>query len=371
MLTPFPRSDRIRLLVDSFADASFTNAQMSNAREIVARLNPERFQVTMFYLGDPDHRLAARPATRLIRLPACYQTARILKEFLTGTHDAIFYLKSSPAAKWYMRLRRRLRTRDVTIGTIESQSDLRREPTVSREAIRLWEQTVLRCDYLVSNSGAVQASLSREYSLTSKVIPIGVDSSFFCPVLRSPNLRPRVLCVGSLRPFKGPHVVLDAATRYPAADFILVGDGLLAAELKHTVARKQLTNVQILGALNAEGVRREYHRADIFLFPSRWEGSPKVILEAAACALPVVAFNDYRPETVVHGTTGFLVSEQEQMFEYLADLITDPERRRTMGLAGRKHAERFDWNLIVPRWEELFERVLTSGRRSRALACAA
>lgn len=372
MATPFPRSDRIRLLVDSFADASFTNAQMTNAREIVARLDPCRFQVTMFCLGTPDSRIVERPATRLIRLPMRHQTARILEELLTGTHDAVFYLKSSPAAKWYMRLRNRLRPRDVTIGTIESQSDLQHEPTVPRNAIRLWEQTVLRCDYLVSNSGAVQGSLSREYGFDSEVIPTGVDCKCFRPALfRAPNLRVRVLFVGSLRPFKGPHLVLDAAARFPDVDFVLVGGGILGAELKHRVAREGLANVHMLGVLDAEGVRRQYRQADIFLFPSRWEGSPKVILEAAACTLPVIAFNSYQPETVIDGTTGFLVSDRDQMFERLAALISNPERRRMMGLAGRKHAESFDWSLIVPRWKELFIRVLASGGKGQGHASAA
>ena len=369
--TQFVGSDRIRLLVDSFADASFTNAQMSNAREIVARLDPCRFQVTMFCVGTPDARIAQRPATRLICLPARHQTGRILREFLTGAHDVVFYLKASPAAKWYMRLRSRVRPHDMTLGTIESQSDLHHEPTVSRAAIRLWAQTVLRCDHLVSNSSSVQGSLSREYGFDSEVIPTGVDCQFFCPAsFRDSNSRVRVLFVGSLRPFKGPHVVLDAAARFPAADFILVGDGVLAAELKRRVARERLANVQILGALDAEGVRRQYRRADIFLFPSRWEGSPKVILEAAACALPVVAFNDYEPETVVDEKTGFLLSHPEQMFERLAALVRNPEQSRTMGLAGRKHAESFDWKLIVPRWQKLFERVLP-GRRGRGHARAA
>ena len=59
----------IRILVDSFADAGFPNAQMGNAREIVSRLDPQRFHVSMFALGTVDPRIAQRPNTRLIRLP--------------------------------------------------------------------------------------------------------------------------------------------------------------------------------------------------------------------------------------------------------------------------------------------------------------
>src|SRR6266568_546042 len=172
---------RIRILVDSFADAGWPNAQMGNAREIIYRLDPRRFHVSTFVLGTPDPRIAARENTRLIQLPQQRQTIRILSEFLLGPHDLLFYMKASPASRWYLSLRKKWRDRRVTIGTIEAQCDFQNVLDVPREAIRLWEQTVLRCDHLFSNSIYVQDSLEREYGLRSAVIATGVDTRFFTP----------------------------------------------------------------------------------------------------------------------------------------------------------------------------------------------
>jgi hypothetical protein len=86
----------LRILVDSLADGDLTNAQMVNAREIIARLDPACFQVTTFFVNDPDPRVASRPSTTLIKLPLRRQTPVILKESLWGGHDLIFYLKVSP-----------------------------------------------------------------------------------------------------------------------------------------------------------------------------------------------------------------------------------------------------------------------------------
>src|SRR5277367_3491631 len=149
----------IRILVDSFADEDAFNAQMANARDIMARLDPDRFHVTTFVLGKPDPRLMARPATRLIQLPERRQTFKILKEFLWGSHDILFYIKPSPAAKAYLALRQKWLDKRIVVGMIESQSDLRNEPTVTTEQVRIWEQTVLRGDVLFSNSSAVKRSL--------------------------------------------------------------------------------------------------------------------------------------------------------------------------------------------------------------------
>lgn len=173
-----------------------------------------------------------------------------------------------------------------------------------------------------------------------------------------PRRRPRVLFVGSLRPFKQPHMVVEAAARFPEADFILAGEGPMAEVLKKRARRDHLSNVSFAGLLNAEGLRSEYQRADIFLFPSAWEGSPKVILEAAACALPVIARKDYEPETICDGQTGYLVGSDEELFVRIADLLGNPGLRRQFGEAGRRLAEKFDWDPITRRWEEIFLRLL-------------
>src|SRR4029077_835685 len=138
------------------ADQGLTNSQMTNAREIIRRLDPARFHVSVFCGGAPDRTIEQRPNTRLVRLPQRRRTVRIFREFVLGSQDILFYVKSSPASRLYLDLRnldlrnldlrnlglrRRWRDRCVTVGTIESQSDLRNEPTVAPGAVHLWERT--------------------------------------------------------------------------------------------------------------------------------------------------------------------------------------------------------------------------------------
>ena len=351
----------VKVLVDSFADEALTNAQMINAREIVSRLDPRLFSVSMFVQGIPAPQIVGRPNTRLIQLPRRLQTIPLLARFFFGGQDIVFYLKASPASRWYLKLRSRHRSRCAVIATIESQTDWRDE-TITPQSIRLIEDTVLRCDYLFSNSMMVKRSLETNYGLQSEIVPTGVDTEFFTPNWERPaNFRPRVLFVGALRAFKGPQVVLDAAQRYPQADFVLVGDGVMCEELRDRAG--SLANVEMRGTLGRAGIREEYRSADIFMFPSRWEGSPRVLMEAAASGLPVIARKDYQPESVIDGATGFLVAEDGEMMTRLGQLLADADLRRRFGQSGRSHIARFSWDVITRLWEAIFTRLALAQRR--------
>jgi len=351
----------VNILVDSFADEGLTNAQMINAQEIVSRLDSDRFSVTMFVRETPAAAISRRPNTRLVRLPGRLQTIPLLAQFLFGRQDILFYLKASPASRWFLKLRSICRNRCIVAGAIESQTDWQDE-TITPKTSRLFEDTVLRCDYLFSNSAFVKRSLEINYAIPSEVVPTGVDTEFFTPNWDRPaNPRPRVLYVGSLRSFKGPQVVLDAAQRCPYADFVVVGDGVMGQALRERA--KGLTNVAMRGPLGRTAVREEYRAADIFLFPSRWEGSPRVLLEAAACGLPVLARRDYEPESVIDGKTGFLAGTDDEMVAGLEQLLANPDLSRAFGRGGRSHVARFSWDLITPQWESIFTRLALEHRK--------
>src|SRR5439155_1750450 len=86
----------------------------------------------------------------------------------------------------------------------------------------------------------------------------------------------------------------------------------------------------------------------------------------AACGLPVIARKNYQPETVIEGETGYLVSSDQELYSRLQELLRSPDLRKKLGRAGRKHAERFDWDLITRRWEEIFLELTLRKRFSSA-----
>ncbi len=99
-------------------------------------------------------------------------------------------------------------------------------------------------------------------------------------------------------------------------------------------------------------VRAVWRRAAIAVLPSTYgEGVPKALLEAAACARPIIASDVPGCREVVRpGETGFLVPPRdiEGLADAIAALASDPMRRKTMGRAGRALVERdFDEDIVA------------------------
>lgn len=122
--------------------------------------------------------------------------------------------------------------------------------------------------------------------------------------------------------------------------------------------KKGIDNVKIYSKIPLKKLINFYQKSDIFLFPSIHEGFPKVALEASSCGLPTILFNDYKPEIVLNGETGFIVKDFKEMLEKLAILINNVTLRIEMGKKARDYAKNFDWHIIVKKWEEVFVKAI-------------
>jgi glycosyltransferase involved in cell wall biosynthesis len=126
-------------------------------------------------------------------------------------------------------------------------------------------------------------------------IPSGVNPRFQpsddAPWAPFAGERPlRVLAVGTLQPRKNLLRLLDAVTvvaREIPVDLRVVGpDGHQAAAIRRRLAASVET--EIVGWLDDDALAAEYRRADIFAYPSIYEGFGLPVVEAMACGTPVV-----------------------------------------------------------------------------------
>ena len=225
-----------------------------------------------------------------------------------------------------------------------------------------------------------------------KVVHNGIDSVLWQPnhdldVVRKHGVDPdkrSAIFVGRITRQKGLPYLLRAAAELPPDVQLILCAGApdtkeIMAEVEGLMDNLKATRegvIWIPEMLPRDEVTALLTSSTVFLCPSVYEPLGIVNLEAMACELPVVATaTGGIPEVVVDGETGWLVPiEQVQdgtgtpvdPDKFVADLaaamndaVSDTDRARAMGLAGRKRAvDSFSWASIGDRTMEVYREVL-------------
>jgi glycosyltransferase involved in cell wall biosynthesis len=185
------------------------------------------------------------------------------------------------------------------------------------------------------------------------------------------NIPEQATVIGSvtrLSPQKAPHDFVRAAAqvarRHPETYFVMVGDGPLRGEVEQLAAELGIANRLVLTGLRRD-VPELLAAFDIFALSSLWEGLPRVLPQAMATALPIVATAcDGSAEAIKEGVNGFLVppGEPTLLAERLCRLVEEPELARQMGAAGLALVEEFSDRGMVNAIAALYRELLAAKR---------
>lgn len=165
------------------------------------------------------------------------------------------------------------------------------------------------------------------------VIYDGIDTSKFHPgpvgaarkAIGLENDRRILLFVGNLLPVKGVDLLLEACGQLKSRgeEFLccLIGDGPLRGEIEQQISARNLSDcVRVIGPIAHGELPNWFRAADVFVLPSRSEGVPCVLLEAAACQTPFVATRVGGIPEIAGMNTGKLVEPENPAA--IADAIT-------------------------------------------------
>ena len=230
------------------------------------------------------------------------------------------------------------------------------EPLVRRRGARLflhlhnshlveWSERVTRafaadCYVFVSRFLQDEALINRFYLKRTEVLYNGADHRIFYPnsIPRSPEDVPVVLFASRLVPEKGLHVFLEAMEllqkRKVRIRGVVVGgagfgDSSPTAYVTE-MQRRAPSNIKFESYCSGSALGDRFRSADIFCLPSCWqEPLGMAVLEAMACALPIVATNSGGlPETLSCGG-GILVARESvpELAAALGLLATDTDLR--------------------------------------------
>jgi glycosyltransferase involved in cell wall biosynthesis len=177
-----------------------------------------------------------------------------------------------------------------------------------------------------------------------------------------------VSMIGCLKPQKAPLDYIEVAHRVlqeREARFILVGDG----ELREKVEKKA-DQLGLGERFKLLGWRRDIPEVlaatDIFCLTSLWEGLPRVLPQAMALGIPIVATNvDGTPEAVIHNVNGFVTKPRDTkaMAERIIYLLDHPHEAKQMGKQGKKMVREFDIRRMLREQEDLYLKLLRKKER--------
>ena len=199
---------------------------------------------------------------------------------------------------------------------------------------------VRRANQLVANSRYSATRLRQLYRREADaVVYPGVDLTRFQPGQLSDAY---AITVGRLSPEKGLDRLLAIWRDLPDLPLHVVGGG------SHEVLRQWRSaapnGVVFRGGLASADLAEAYRMAAVAVFAPYDEEFGMAPLEAMASGVPVVAWRDGGlQETIVDGSTGYLVADEVTFRQRVRLLLHDAALRRRFGQAARWRAEEFSW----------------------------
>ena len=175
----------------------------------------------------------------------------------------------------------------------------------------------------------------------------------------------RVISVGRYAFQKGYDMLLEAwkivEKKYPEWSLHIYGshDGDMGnyEQLKQTVDNYKMSNVYLHQATS--DVYSKYAESDFYVMSSRFESFGLVLIEAMACALPVISFDcKYGPRSIVNsGKTGALVPENdvEKLADAICSMIENDDARRKMAANARIESKVYLPGNIMPLWHDFYK----------------
>lgn len=245
--------------------------------------------------------------------------------------------------------------------------------------------TIHHAEAVISVSKSTKSDALRLFSVPEKkitVIPNGVearmrllDDPMPIKALRQRyNLPPDILLfLGTLEPRKNLITLLEAYTLLREQKdvhhnlVIAGGHGWYYEKVYDAVERLGLReSVHFPGYVPDEELPVWYNAADLFIYPSLYEGFGLPPLEAMACGTPVIVSNTSSLPEVV-GNAGLTVDphDPQALARAIYSVLSDPSHRERLAREGRSQASKFSWHATAKRTAKVYHQILEGNDAKR------
>lgn len=228
---------------------------------------------------------------------------------------------------------------------------------------------VITASYFTKDEIAQKLKFSKE---KIEVIYHGIDHERF-RVIQNPELdfevpKKFILCVGSLEPRKNlfgaikAYNALDEKTKKEYKLLIVGFYGWSNDEIVNLIDREK-ENIRYLGYVGDDELAKLYNKASLFLYPSLYEGFGLPVIEAMACATPVVcSFVASLPEVGGDSVLYCDPNDTEDIKIKIQTLLYDEKLQKQLIKKGLDRAAKFSWQASAKKHAQLFKRLMEEGR---------
>lgn len=314
-------------------------------------------------LTDPAVTVSRVPLVRPLRPGTDGRAVLAVRQLLTGHRPHLVHTHMAKAGTVGRLAATTVHPRPRTVHTYHGHVlDGYFNPTVERAFIAVERALAHVTDVIVAISPEIRDNLLELGIGTPekyRVIPLGFDLDAHRAVngpsgslrarLRLPSDVPLIGVVGRLVPIKDHRTLFDAVARLPDVHLAVLGDGELRAELE---ARAHAAG--IAGRVHFVGWWTDIPSAmadmDVVALSSRNEGTPVSLIEAGACARPVVATDVGGVRSVVADEeSGLLVPpcDPAALATGLERVLGDVTLRRRLGESGRIRSGMFSHDRLL------------------------
>jgi glycosyltransferase involved in cell wall biosynthesis len=214
-----------------------------------------------------------------------------------------------------------------------------------------------------STAQCVEDVFYRGERIDVTVIHNGIDQSFYSMDGYRKFDKPTVLYLGRLKKYKRLpkliSLITEARKKVPDAELLIVGVGDAIGEAEEEIRRLGADEfVHMLGYVSDDEKARLYRQAWVTATASMVEGWGLTVIEANACGTPSLAFNvPGLNESIVHGSTGMLASDDNEFVRYLVDVLQNQDLRGELSQECQTWSHTFSWDETAEKTLRMFERV--------------
>ncbi|HSY21370.1 MAG TPA: glycosyltransferase family 4 protein [Polyangiaceae bacterium] len=207
---------------------------------------------------------------------------------------------------------------------------------IEKGIIEREEEEYALCDRITVQSSFAERTFVDRGIPAGKIIklPLGVNLKMFHPIPKKDSTF-RVLYAGHCSVRKGVAYLLEAVNGLELPNFELVINGSVSKGMDAVMAR-YASRYRFLGFQPLERLHEVYSQASVLVLPTIEDGFAKVITEAMACGVPVIATSHCgAPDVLEDGVEGFIVPPRspEAIREKILYLYENPDVQAAMAAA--------------------------------------